>query len=1300
MEETVLFPSPNWFQTTGLAVSTDRWFVFGGPQKSLCVLEPILDSLGIVKGDVYRAHVLHKAHLEKVVSVDISREWPEKRAFMSGSADGCVKCWILEQADNKYKLNTTHSHSVHKNEKEEVVGVGYCNETYAVTVGSMGHVVKWDLNSNVIKTYRNFLKIFRPTSMSCSPHVPLNVAIGTKQGVIFVVDLTGAGKILYKVRGQDDEIVSVSWCPQFEVSIKQTHDIEKKVSANERMSKIRQEAELSEQNMNNSGVSKTLPDDSFDESIVQEDDLFDMYKDYETDAFGPKKYEPEDILVKVKEEVKSEVSYLDECKMLTEEILKRKNQPEASIASLVDALDNVAVDKEIDSSNDETKAKEVKEESTKTVCHQHKHLVSSLGKNGCVRIWASGGKLVGSCNAPISTNKNQKNIKIHQCTTLLWCKPDTLLIADGRSQLLQCNPLSIDGKNKMLYKFVHSQHRRGLFSIVSDAPQIQTPDNLKEAEKWSVWTTAQDRNVIRYSLGTKEIVYTHATCGGFIYNVQSCPYDARRVAVSSGDGSIRVLELDVSDEDEMKLSLGNISTYWQNVQGKVLTVAWHPTKENLLAFGTAEARVGLIDANGKTERPARVLLPALSGGVYSLCWGEEDQLLAAANGELVVYSTSKPDQPPQSIKVCVEGAQWAVSCVRARARARARAQCGLLAVGSSDGAVAVTSAAPHCTALAANYIYTKVIYNVEWHPEQTSEANEESQYKNLIAVSSLDKLHSISILEYGDKEDGTKQLQVWKVLTGHKNSVLQLAWSPHRDELLASTSQDCTIRVWDIVGGACVSICNAHAQYAVSVAWCARPQLPAHLLTGGADCSLRLWSYMDYPQDKYQGEEIGVTKKDKKKHKQEVKKAEEFKNELLDSLAVAQEDKVKASKKFLLPLVHKQMLKSLLPGAKEMLQNYIKKNSDVKKIEFNMDSFKKDKAENSESEVNSSFDNVLDKEPSNNDKGFDIDFIKIFGSTNDVNEVLDLELDYHLSGGNLESWIMLSVLRGRIDCAVQFAVQRDMLCPYLLSLTPCVSHKYWKEVMQLYISQLDRLVAKGEEDKHNLSRKYGGAVFRKLGALLSAHDLKSAVALLADHRLYREAYVLCRTRHMDSIATDVLGLWAQHSATAGNWPLAAVCHLAMGDLLQAATFMGKSNEPDFLCLAAEMAKLTGQTTFADHIVERKSNIMLKEKPVIENEDSLGELPTRMELLLKEETNTKKGEIKEKGRIEQSEDLPSRMEQLLRDVNVQKEELNGIEVKTESQADGDMEKLPSKMELLLREYATASPDKENNQSHDN
>lgn len=139
----------------------------------------------------------------------------------------------------------------------------------------------------------------------------------------------------------------------------------------------------------------------------------------------------------------------------------------------------------------------------------------------------------------------------------------------------------------------------------------------------------------------------------------------------------------------------------------------------------------------------------------------------------------------------------------------------------------------------------------------------------------------------------------------------------------------------------------------------------------------------------------------------------------------------------------------------------------------------------------------------------------------------------------------------------------------------------------------------------------------------------------------------------------------------------------MGDLAQAANCMGKSNEPEFLCLAADMAKLAGQTTFADQIEERKSNIKPKEKPDSE-EDSLAELPTRMELLL---TN-KKEAINEMKEMEQN-DLPSRMEQLLRS----NKELDSTEVKTESLTEGDMEKLPSKMELLLKEYASGSKDSE-------
>lgn len=69
--------------------------------------------------------------------------------------------------------------------------MGYSTEFIAITVGANGNIGKWDLISNVCKTYDKLLATFKPTSMSCSSHKALNVAVGTKQGVVFVLDLTG-----------------------------------------------------------------------------------------------------------------------------------------------------------------------------------------------------------------------------------------------------------------------------------------------------------------------------------------------------------------------------------------------------------------------------------------------------------------------------------------------------------------------------------------------------------------------------------------------------------------------------------------------------------------------------------------------------------------------------------------------------------------------------------------------------------------------------------------------------------------------------------------------------------------------------------------------------------------------------------------------------------------------------------------------------------------------------------------------------------------------------------------------------
>ncbi|CAG5010330.1 unnamed protein product [Parnassius apollo] len=239
----------------------------------------------------------------------------------------------------------------------------------------------------------------------------------------------------------------------------------------------------------------------------------------------------------------------------------------------------------------------------------------------------------------------------------------------------------------------------------------------------------------------------------------------------------------------------------------------------------------------------------------------------------------------------------------------------------------------------------------------------------------------------------------------------------------------------------------------------------------------------------------------------------------------------------------------------------------------------------------------------------------MFGSTNEINEVLDMEMEHHLSNGNVEAWIMLSIFRGHIDAMIQFASQRDLLCPYLISISPCVSFKYWKDATQLYLAQIDRLVAKGEEDKLLQFKNYGGPVYRKVGSLLSVHDVKGAVAALIESRLYKEAYILCRTRHMESIASETLHKWAEDCFRTGSWTLAAICYIALGDLSQAATILGKSQNQACLCLAADIAKVAGYNTFADHIEERKLQVKPK-KMKTETDKLLEDLPSRMELLMK------------------------------------------------------------------------------------
>lgn len=65
-----------------------------------------------------------------------------------------------------------------------------------------------------------------------------------------------------------------------------------------------------------------------------------------------------------------------------------------------------------------------------------------------IRIWSKTGKVVATCTViPYTKYNNNMKPQTHKPTTnasLHWYKADGLLISDGRTNLLECNPLLID----------------------------------------------------------------------------------------------------------------------------------------------------------------------------------------------------------------------------------------------------------------------------------------------------------------------------------------------------------------------------------------------------------------------------------------------------------------------------------------------------------------------------------------------------------------------------------------------------------------------------------------------------------------------------------------------------------------------------------------------------------------------------------------------------------------------------------------------------------------------------------------
>ena len=150
------------------------------------------------------------------------------------------------------------------------------------------------------------------------------------------------------------------------------------------------------------------------------------------------------------------------------------------------------------------------------------------------------------------------------------------LFSGGNGELLSWSLEKPGKKGGSEFSMLHRDHFKNLFSIAA----------------WDgvAYTIGQDRALIATHLDTGRQMYALPTFAGFVYCLASNPVDPSLVAIGAGDSQIRVWRT----ASQQLFDITNIHAKLN--QAKVMSLAWHPSREGLLAFGTDEGRVGWVEA--------------------------------------------------------------------------------------------------------------------------------------------------------------------------------------------------------------------------------------------------------------------------------------------------------------------------------------------------------------------------------------------------------------------------------------------------------------------------------------------------------------------------------------------------------------------------------------------------------------------------------------------------------------------------------------------------------------------------------
>nr|XP_020442714.1 gem-associated protein 5 isoform X2 [Monopterus albus] len=195
MHERSLPASPNWYCSRCSDINSRGLLGIGA--KNTIYLIDVSASVCKVVGEL-------AGHKDLVSGFSFCQHAGQSHICASSSSDGSIRFW---DSDNKSLIR---EHATHRS-PVSAVHWSPVDKNLVVSGDEKGIVVcQWYHTGDTASFFPEPRTIF---CLTCSPHTWNSVAIGYKDGMIILIDVSKKGEVMHRLRGHDDEIHSLVWSP-------------------------------------------------------------------------------------------------------------------------------------------------------------------------------------------------------------------------------------------------------------------------------------------------------------------------------------------------------------------------------------------------------------------------------------------------------------------------------------------------------------------------------------------------------------------------------------------------------------------------------------------------------------------------------------------------------------------------------------------------------------------------------------------------------------------------------------------------------------------------------------------------------------------------------------------------------------------------------------------------------------------------------------------------------------------------------------------------------------------------------